>query len=1124
MSPRLPAILNVSCLLLFPCLIVPLHAQDAPPAVKPAVQPAAKKLTITVLGPDGAPVEGARVLVMQHDMNGKVKSEINLQTDAKGQVARDAPADKTRPVVSLTIYAPGFALASGYALDEDKTFRLEAATTVSGTLQDAKGKPLAGVSVRLNTIFDDDDARDFPSFMQVPDALKDSFSAKTNDDGIWTIKDVPTHGTAGLQVDDARFAHTRLQTELSAAPVKIEVRKLSAGATIRGRVMDEAGKPVGSVQVFGGPEERAGAMDKAYGEAKTAADGTFSLTGLDTGAYHVLTNDEPKDLVSQGETKVRTVAGETVKLPDIVLVKGALLQGTVKDAGGAPIEGAIVYNNHDEDYRTASSDKTGRYSLRVPFGRNGIYIGGLPEGYIYGQTGSPYNVTKFEIKKGETKTFNFTLEKGLTLAGTARDEKGLAVKDAKISVRGAGESDFAGPRNNTVVDDSGRWSVKGLKPGKATLSAGGDWEIVSPKEVMLPTRAPVVVVLRKATFVEVKGRVVSAAGTPIEGANVQIQILIPMGGGSYSGNNKKVITDAEGRFVIPKVRPEHKVQSATITKAGYKFVSGGKVSKKAGYWEVTDAVLQALTNRIAGRVIDAAGAPVEGAQVLAPSGGPKARAQTDATGHFEIKGLPENSARVIAASSQGYGEVSGQGQNLDIALKPHGALTPRDIERGFELLKQSIIKAPRDRYSTVQQFAVIDPDRALQLAQLPGDNAPAATFETILDTLIEQDPKRAATWVPPHLDEIKSPRNRFDTTAHLALAVADFNPELFETLYARVQKDYAALKNGDQERDQYWHSILMGQLASKHGDLDAEDYWNKALTLAIRSPDNNADGAREGFQTNGLVQSVVTSAAPYNLEFALFAASQLPPRDKTMALSSVISELVKVKNFRQARDLLEKLSAIPNQDAESNFSQSAVELIKATGKDDPAGALALARRVESEFEKGTALALAARFQPKDEAIKLLREAATLTPDEYGTRVRAEIALIAFEFDPALTKEILTPELEGIEAKLRGEEEVGASDNANIAPFAYAYGFVDAPTSRLLIEAEFARQLTVPVEGYNSQLTELTRAMASLDLERALQMADALAALNKDLGVNARAEVTGFLLATPDERREMFSEG
>ncbi len=172
---------------------------------------------------------------------------------------------------------------------------------------------------------------------------------RTAPDGTYALKGVPPEAYR-LTVDEARYVPwARPSLALAPGEAKRLDVALTPGATLAGKVVDEAGAPVGAARgslVKGGENAVAGIrrMLRPGTEAtafRSRPDGTFTATRLAPGENQRL-------FVSHADFERATVAG--LALPPggtksgvtVVLKRGATIAGVVKDANEQPVADAEV--------------------------------------------------------------------------------------------------------------------------------------------------------------------------------------------------------------------------------------------------------------------------------------------------------------------------------------------------------------------------------------------------------------------------------------------------------------------------------------------------------------------------------------------------------------------------------------------------------------------------------------------------------------------------------------------------------------------------------------------------------------------------------------------------------------
>lgn len=247
-----------------------------------------------VVGPDGAPVAGARVGtsgVLMTDEDRLARAGILLNNDdvsgADGCFEVQARAGR-RPVrihASYPALAWGatepIALAAGEVV-EDVTIRLERGTVVRGRVVDDRGVPAAGARVTLLVT-----RGTAPRIHAVSRRTTSSRS-----DGRYELIGIPA-GTYRVEVvppdllANGRSRHRVAAVDgvvVASRPVAVDVR-LQTGVVLEGRVIDELGRGVGGAAVRVTPDANRGVRYRVDADAPRTAisgeDGRFSVAGLD---------------------------------------------------------------------------------------------------------------------------------------------------------------------------------------------------------------------------------------------------------------------------------------------------------------------------------------------------------------------------------------------------------------------------------------------------------------------------------------------------------------------------------------------------------------------------------------------------------------------------------------------------------------------------------------------------------------------------------------------------------------------------------------------------------------------------------------------------------------------------
>ncbi|MBV9470150.1 MAG: hypothetical protein JOZ57_13020, partial [Abitibacteriaceae bacterium] len=196
----------------------------------------ADTVTLKVVGSDGQPLAGAEVFVNVG------KENPTLKTDAAGSVTwdLDAPKAGSNSYGRATAYVPGLALGSTSLNKGENTVHLGQPSQLQGTITDPQGQPVAGAKVKINYLFSRTIKKGQNSnYVWLPEALKERFTARTDAQGNWIIKDLPSGATVNVVLDDPQYVRTNAQGTVKASGLTLEPLIARRGATVTGRVVYE---------------------------------------------------------------------------------------------------------------------------------------------------------------------------------------------------------------------------------------------------------------------------------------------------------------------------------------------------------------------------------------------------------------------------------------------------------------------------------------------------------------------------------------------------------------------------------------------------------------------------------------------------------------------------------------------------------------------------------------------------------------------------------------------------------------------------------------------------------------------------------------------------------------------
>ena len=486
---------------------------------------------------------------------------------------------------------------------------------------------------------------------------------------------------------------------------------MQSAATIAGTVTDAAThQPVAGVSV-----QAYGSGGFWYGDAVTAADGSYSIDALAPGSYTVsFTGGGSSNYLTQyynGGSSATTAdqvtvsSGQTATGINAALGAGGAISGTVTDGqSGTGIGGTFV----------TVYDSSGDYVTSATAAGDGSYtVGGLPTGsYRVGFSaadGSAYVSTFYDgestlasadpvaVTVGRTTTqINGALPRTGAISGAVTDAAlGAPLPGVQVQVYDA-QDDIVG---FATTDADGAYLVSGLPAGSyrvgfstggygaqyyngsGTLAGAGAVSVTAGQ-----TTDSIDAAMPRAGVVE--GTVTGGPeATPLAGVTVQVLL-----GGGFPVATTTTLSDgtyafgglSAGRYTIGffpsqgmNYLPEYYDGQTNQDSATPVTVANGTVDSGI------DAQL-AVGGEITGRVTSAAGgAPVQGVMVSASGDdtGSFQTATTDANGDYTIAGLASDTYTVSFATSDGSyvdgtyadsvpvtaGQTTG---GIDIALAP----------------------------------------------------------------------------------------------------------------------------------------------------------------------------------------------------------------------------------------------------------------------------------------------------------------------------------------------------------------------------------------------------------------------------------------------------------------------
>lgn len=427
--------------------------------------------------------------------------------------------------------------------------------TISGKVLDWDGTPLENATV--STTWDDP----YQAY------------AQTDATGAYTL--VVRAGTYHVSVSKYPLPSLPEQT-VTVPPSQVLNFNYPRRYTISGTVRDYDGTPIENATVSTKWD------DPARASASTDRSGTYALTVIALGTYHVSVSKYP--LPAPPEQAVTIPPDQVV---DFTFPARYTISGKVLDWDGTPIVGAYVSTQWNDPVSTsAQTDAAGAYTLAVLAGTYHVSVSksGLP--------GLPEQI----VTVPPSQVADFTYPRRYTISGKVLDWDGTPIVGASVS------TDWQDPSYAYAqTDASGAYALT-VTAGTYTISAHkSGYPDPADRAVTVPPDATGV----DFTFPQphpIRGTVRDGAGNPVGGATV------------WGGRNS-VTTAADGTYTAMAGPGEHYISAQ---KDGYQSASSVLVPVPPAASGV-DFVLLVKDQAIQGRVVDNQGQPLADAYVSANS-------------------------------------------------------------------------------------------------------------------------------------------------------------------------------------------------------------------------------------------------------------------------------------------------------------------------------------------------------------------------------------------------------------------------------------------------------------------------------------------------------------------------
>ena len=418
---------------------------------------------------------------------------------------------------------------------------------IRGIVVDAAGKPARKISVSANPKPDPKQPRAHQT---------QTWGTDTDDQGRFEI--------AGMlpgeySVDLGSWMNPRA-VPAKPTPVTLEKGKdlelrleLPATGELRGKVVDEDGKPVKDVMIA--------ISDGVQRQNEQAADdGSFHFEDVSAGEYRVIPQRGWTPLKSPGRSdddvhgeKVTVKNGSVVEVKLVVEGNAGKISGVVRDGDGAPVADAFVEATRESDSAAVSAggalrdgrwgsfwntphltDQDGRFTLPdLEKGKHSLRA--------HRKGGGEALLEHVEIG-GDVV---LTIASAGRMAGTVALKGGGAPEEFTVSVEDE-QKGFS--RDDHFFRSNGAWSLAEVPAGKYKVRVSSGPGSAEVEATMVEGKDTSDVRVELSPKVTVRGKVVNLEGQPVAGLRVMVSAS-----GSWSfgeGEEKQNITDAQGNYEV----------------------------------------------------------------------------------------------------------------------------------------------------------------------------------------------------------------------------------------------------------------------------------------------------------------------------------------------------------------------------------------------------------------------------------------------------------------------------------------------------------------------------------------------------------------------------------------------
>jgi protocatechuate 3,4-dioxygenase beta subunit len=615
------------------------------------------------------PVEGAEVAVYERYATGPFDNSVQVigpivKTDAQGRFQLQAK-ESVQYNTFVVARENGLALAWDVLNGGDNILAkkhlwlvMETPCVMAGQLVSFDGKPVANARVQALPV-----ASDMETLRQTPIlAPQEWFTTTTDAQGKFRFECFTADALVTFRANVPGSASThvlrphRMQAygfEAWRSDVRLMLPRVG---TIKGRVVNDRGQPVGGVELVIHPDPRGtGVVGLYVGRAiRSQPDGMFAVDDIPEGSHRIdvmASEWGPDQWVGRGVI-VTSMRGQAVTDATVHVTRGGVIEFTALDARTQrPLAGARLNARGAE--RTSGeavvTDSTGMARLRVPAGSYLVAV--AADDFVTSR--STEQVAEGKILRRQVR-LRFRPE----FSGRVLDPAGLPVADVEVAINPMGDHVYTDARGRF----SGHWDEQfGAQGGVVTAreTKNGLTSAVQVTDWSRPAD------LRLSPSWTLTGKVVDPNGVGIPAARVELALEMRT---SFGDLGVQLLTDSQGRFEMNAIppTPDGLGYRLFVNASGYgprqymRISPSGSPGAKVniGMIELPSADVSVM-----GIVVDAKGVPAASASVEtmyvgpAGSGQPQPRKCTiaDEKGEFTIRRLCKGPILLRASGRGGSG-------------------------------------------------------------------------------------------------------------------------------------------------------------------------------------------------------------------------------------------------------------------------------------------------------------------------------------------------------------------------------------------------------------------------------------------------------------------------------------